>query len=94
MVVNDISSSDNDVIDDDDSDIVLDDIVIKKVGFWLFQNLLFHCYNNDHHQATESSSDQLLSSMVAHCLPLMPSNPGNVRIFNNNNCCLGINILS
>ena len=32
MVVNDISSSDNDVIGDDDSDIVLDDIVIKKVG--------------------------------------------------------------
>ena len=32
MVVNDISSSDNDIIDDDDSDIVLDDIVIKKVG--------------------------------------------------------------
>ena len=31
MVVNDLSSSDNDVIDDDDSDIVLDDIVIKKV---------------------------------------------------------------
>ena len=43
MVVNDISSSDNDVIDDDDSDIVLDDIVIKKVGqsgvLWFFQIL-------------------------------------------------------
>ena len=31
MVVNDLTSSDNDVIDDDDSDIVLDDVVVKKV---------------------------------------------------------------
>merc|ERR1719331_528318 len=58
MVVNDLSSSDNDVIDDNDSDIVLDDIVIKK--------------------APERSSDQLFSSMVAHSLPLLPSNSGDV----------------
>ena len=41
MVVNDISSSDNDVIGDDDSDIVLDDIVIKKVrnlSSWFLEN--------------------------------------------------------
>merc|ERR1719193_1439002 len=55
MVVNDISSSDNDVIGDDDSDIVLYDIVIRKVA--------------------ESSSCQHLSSMVAHCLLLLPSHP-------------------
>merc|ERR1719180_100618 len=60
MVVNDISSSDNDIIDDDDSDIVLDDIVIKKVA--------------------ESSKDQPLSSMVAHCLPLLPSNPADASM--------------
>jgi len=60
MVVNDISSSDNEVIDDDDSDIVLDDVVIKKVP--------------------ESSSGQLLSSMVAHSLPLLPSNHGDVSM--------------
>ena len=31
------------------------------------------------HQAPERSSDQLFSSMVAHCLPLLPSNSGDVR---------------
>ena len=31
MVVNDISSSDNDAVEEDDSDIVLDDIVMNKV---------------------------------------------------------------
>ena len=31
------------------------------------------------HQAPEKSSDQLFSSMVAHCLPLLPSNSGDVR---------------
>ena len=87
MVVNDISSSDNDVIGDDDSDIVLDDIVIKKVRN-LFVLVLrksrhfTHCSNINHHhhdQVAESSSDQPLSSMVAHCLPLLPSNPADVR---------------
>ena len=81
MVVNDLSSSDNDVIDDDDSDIVLDDIVIKKVR----RDHLF-CFgsgktfsNKQHDQVPESSSDQLFSSMVAHSLPLLPSNSGDVR---------------
>ena len=32
MVVNDISSSDNDAVEEDDSDIVLDDIVMNKVS--------------------------------------------------------------
>ena len=100
MVVNDLSSSDNDVIDDDDSDIVLDDIVIKKVR----RDHLF-CFgsrktfsNKQHHQVPESSSDQLFGSMVAHSLPLLPSNSGDVRrrttisvavllIFTNKNIC-------
>ena len=83
MVVNDLSSSDNDVIDDDDSDIVLDDIVIKKVRrdhlfcFGSGKTLVFS--NKQHHQVPESSSDQLFSSMVAHSLPLLPSNSGDVR---------------
>ena len=88
MVVNDISSSDNDVIGDDDSDIVLDDIVIKKVRnlFVLVLGKSRHfpnCSNINHHhhhdQVAESSSDQPLSSMVAHCLPLLPSNHADVR---------------
>ena len=83
MVVNDLSSSDNDVIDDDDSDIVLDDIVIKKVRrdhlfcFGSGKTLVFS--NKQHHQVPESSSGQLFSSMVAHSLPLLPSNSGDVR---------------
>ena len=34
--MNDLTSSDNDVIDDDDSDIVLDDVVVKKVSLFGF----------------------------------------------------------
>ena len=61
MVVNDVSSSDNDIIhEDDDSDIVLDDIVAKK--------------------PPEKPSAQTFTSMVAHSLPLMPSNSGEVKI--------------
>ena len=54
MVVNDLSSSDNDVIDDNDSDIVLDDIVIKKVrklvcfGSW---KTLYVLSDNQHHHS-------------------------------------------
>ena len=41
MVVNDLSSSDNDVIGDEDSDIVLDDIVIKVRVVLVFRKLLY-----------------------------------------------------
>ena len=60
MVVNDVSSSDNDIIHEDDSDIVLDDIVAKK--------------------PPEKPSAQTFTSMVAHSLPLLPSNSGEVKI--------------
>ena len=60
MVVNDVSSSDNDIIHEDDSDIVLDDIVAKKLP--------------------EKPSAQTFTSMVAHSLPLLPSNSGEVKI--------------
>merc|ERR1719204_478650 len=61
MVVNDVSSSDNDIIhEDDDSDIVLDDIVAKK--------------------PPEKPSAQTFTSMVAHSLPLLPSNSGETSL--------------